>query len=106
MLRFAVSMSLFVCSKYGRNATMVSMNTASMPVSSGVMTAMWQLSLALIFKVVVTIFTFGIKVLIIFMTTDFLLFGKNIILNGSSMAITAIIVDLEESPDYFLFYIL
>ncbi|MEE6518369.1 hypothetical protein FKM82_029340 [Ascaphus truei] len=32
------------------------------PASSGVYTAMWQLSLALIFKAVITVFTFGMKV--------------------------------------------
>ncbi|KAI0226835.1 H(+)/Cl(-) exchange transporter 3 [Lamellibrachia satsuma] len=48
--------------QYNHNQTMGPMNTASVPISSGVMSAMWQLSLALIFKVVVTIFTFGIKV--------------------------------------------
>ncbi|XP_043913433.1 H(+)/Cl(-) exchange transporter 5 isoform X1 [Protopterus annectens] len=32
------------------------------PASTGVYTAMWQLSLALIFKIIITIFTFGMKV--------------------------------------------
>jgi hypothetical protein len=32
------------------------------PAGVGVYTAMWQLALALIFKIVITIFTFGMKV--------------------------------------------
>lgn len=34
----------------------------SAPLGPGVIAALWQLALALIFKMVITIFTFGIKV--------------------------------------------
>jgi len=37
-------------------------NLGSSPIGDGIKAAMWKLSLALLFKVVITIFTFGIKV--------------------------------------------
>ncbi|ELU04325.1 hypothetical protein CAPTEDRAFT_175229 [Capitella teleta] len=47
---------------YQRNLTDVNEAFKSSPLGPGVVAAMWQLALALIFKMVITIFTFGIKV--------------------------------------------
>ncbi|KAM4664914.1 H(+)/Cl(-) exchange transporter 5 isoform 2-T6 [Discoglossus pictus] len=44
------------------NYTNASLVLPDRPAGSGVYTALWQLSLALVFKAVITIFTFGIKV--------------------------------------------
>ena len=50
------------CSDYQRNFTDVGLEFESAPLGDGVKRAMWQLSLAMLFKMVITIFTFGIKV--------------------------------------------
>ena len=49
---------------YQRNYTDLNANDefTSAPIGDGVKTAMWQLSLAVIFKMLITVFTFGIKV--------------------------------------------
>ncbi|KAL5011784.1 hypothetical protein ScPMuIL_010335 [Solemya velum] len=47
---------------YQRNYTSIDSYTASTFIGDGVKTALWQLSLALIFKGVITIFTFGMKI--------------------------------------------
>merc|ERR1711971_568576 len=51
-----------ICDYVDRNFTNVNQGAAIAEAGSGVYTAMWELSLALIFKMVVTIVTFGIKV--------------------------------------------
>ena len=48
--------------EYNRNYTNVNQDVPIAEAGSGVYTAMWQLSLAFAFKLVATIFTFGIKV--------------------------------------------
>ena len=56
---------LFPCfsSDYNRTFTRVDQTTyPSVEAGPGVDRAMWQLSLALVFKAIITIFTFGIKV--------------------------------------------
>ena len=54
---------LFVIfSQYNRSFTNTSTAFESVPLGYGVQKAMWLLALALVFKLVITIFTFGIKV--------------------------------------------
>ena len=48
-------------SDYQRNLTDVNEAFKSAPLGPGVVAAIWQLVLALIFKMLITIFTFGIK---------------------------------------------
>jgi len=50
------------CSDYRLNLTDVTSDVVSGPIGDQAVTALWQLSLALIFKMIVTIFTFGLKV--------------------------------------------
>ena len=50
------------CSDYNRNFTNVNSAIGLAAAGPGVYTAIWLLLLALIFKFIVTIFTFGIKV--------------------------------------------
>ncbi len=52
----------FSPSDYNRNLTDATSEFMSAPLGSGVVNSMWQLSLALIFKMIITVFTFGIKV--------------------------------------------
>ena len=47
---------------YQRNFTNANEEFVSAPLGPGVSEAMWQLALALVFKMVITVFTFGIKV--------------------------------------------
>ena len=49
-------------SDYNRNSTSLSSYTSSTVAGDGVYTALWMLFLALLFKGLITIFTFGIKV--------------------------------------------
>ncbi|KAK2160894.1 hypothetical protein LSH36_125g02012 [Paralvinella palmiformis] len=49
-------------SDYQRNLTDATTDFTSANIDSGVTRAMWQLALALVFKMVITVFTFGIKV--------------------------------------------
>jgi len=51
-----------ICDYTDRNFTNVNHAVPIAEAGAGVYTAMWQLTLALIFKMVITIFTFGIKV--------------------------------------------
>ena len=60
-----VPVLIFHCSDYQRNLTDVTTEFESAPLGPGVKNALWQLSLALIFKATITIFTFGIKVSIL-----------------------------------------
>jgi chloride channel 3/4/5 len=53
---------LYDCSDYVRNVTDVNSEVVSAPLNTRAVNAIWQLTLALIFKMVITIFTFGIKV--------------------------------------------
>jgi len=55
-------LSVVSCSAYERNVTDVNSDVVSAPLAAGAVGALWQLSLALIFKMVITVFTFGIKV--------------------------------------------
>ena len=50
------------CSDYGMNITDVTDPIQSASMKGGVVRALWQLALALVFKSIITIFTFGIKV--------------------------------------------
>jgi len=50
------------CSDYRLNMTDVTSDVVSGPVGDKAVSALWQLSLALIFKMIVTVFTFGLKV--------------------------------------------
>jgi len=52
------------CSDYRLNLNMTDMtpDVVSGPVGDQAVSALWQLSLALIFKMIVTVFTFGLKV--------------------------------------------
>ena len=50
------------CSDYQRNYTNVNQDFPASAAGDGVYEALWKLPLALIFKVLITIFTFGIKV--------------------------------------------
>ncbi|CAH1797441.1 unnamed protein product [Owenia fusiformis] len=47
---------------YQRNVTNINVDLESVFAGPGIRTALWQLTLALIFKMVITVFTFGIKV--------------------------------------------
>ena len=47
---------------YDRNVTNVNEDFKSAPLGPGVTDAMWQLTLAVLFKMIITVFTFGIKV--------------------------------------------
>ena len=51
-----------LCDYTNRNFTNANDDVMIAEAGPGVYTAMWQLSLALVFKLVVTVFTFGIKV--------------------------------------------
>jgi len=51
-----------ICDYKGRNFTNVNQGASIAEAGNGVYTAMWELSIALVFKLIVTIFTFGIKV--------------------------------------------
>jgi len=53
---------LFACSDYRLNVTDITSDVISGPIGDQAISAVWQLSLALVFKMVVTVFTFGIKV--------------------------------------------
>ena len=50
-----------LCDYTNRNFTNANDDVTIAEAGPGVYTAMWQLSLALVFKLLVTIFTFGIK---------------------------------------------
>lgn len=51
-----------ICDYYDMNVTNTSYNEPALPIGDGIKTALWQLAVALVFKSVITIFTFGIKV--------------------------------------------
>ena len=51
-----------MCSDYHMNVTDISSDVISGPIGDQAVSAIWQLSLALVFKMIVTVFTFGIKV--------------------------------------------
>ena len=51
-----------VCSDYRLNMTDIASDVISAPIGDQATSAVWQLSLALVFKMIVTVFTFGIKV--------------------------------------------
>jgi len=51
-----------VHSDYKLNMTDVTSDVVSGPIGDKAVSALWQLSLALVFKMIVTVFTFGIKV--------------------------------------------
>jgi len=51
-----------VCSDYRLNMTDLTSDVVSGPIGDKAASAIWQLSLALVFKMIVTVFTFGIKV--------------------------------------------
>ena len=53
-----------ICDYVNRTAETAYRGMSSAPIGDGMRTALWQLSLALLFKVIITIFTFGIKVCI------------------------------------------
>jgi len=56
-------MSVYVHrSDYRLNMTDISSDVVSGPIGDKAVTALWQLSLALVFKMIVTVFTFGLKV--------------------------------------------
>jgi len=52
-------------SDYRLNMTDVTSDVVSGPVGDKAVSALWQLSLALVFKMIVTVFTFGIKVCLV-----------------------------------------
>ena len=54
-----------ICDYVNRTAETAYRGMSSAPIGDGMRTALWQLSLALLFKVIITIFTFGIKVCIV-----------------------------------------
>ena len=67
MYTIRVLMKIFACfSDYQRhyqgNTTDIDNLEGTAPIGSGIETALWQLSLALVFKMLITVFTFGIKV--------------------------------------------
>ena len=49
-------------SDYRLNLTDITSDVVSGPIGDKATSALWQLSLALVFKMIVTVFTFGIKV--------------------------------------------
>ncbi|XP_067946446.1 H(+)/Cl(-) exchange transporter 4-like [Watersipora subatra] len=51
-----------ICDYVNRTSQTAYQGISSAPIGPGMKTALWQLSLALLFKIVITIFTFGIKV--------------------------------------------
>lgn len=51
-----------ICDYVNRTTETAYRGMSSAPIGDGMRTALWQLSLALLFKVIITIFTFGIKV--------------------------------------------
>ena len=53
---------LFAFSDYQRNLTDARSYMSSTYVGDGVKRALWQLSLAMVFKGLITVFTFGMKV--------------------------------------------
>lgn len=57
-----VTNQIGICEYYNRNFTDVNQDAALAQAGPGVYTAMWQLTLALFFKLAATIFTFGLKV--------------------------------------------
>ena len=51
------------CSDYRLNVNMTDeSDVVSGPIGDQAVSALWQLSLALVFKMIVTVFTFGLKV--------------------------------------------
>jgi len=60
---YCEKMSVYVHrSDYRLNMTDISSDVVSGPIGDKAVTALWQLSLALVFKMIVTVFTFGLKV--------------------------------------------
>ena len=51
-----------LCDYVNRNFTNVNQAVTIAQAGDGVYTAIWELALALIFKLIITIFTFGIKI--------------------------------------------
>ena len=51
-----------ICDYVNRTSQAAYRGMGSAPIGEGMKTALWQLSLALVFKIIITIFTFGIKV--------------------------------------------
>lgn len=51
-----------VYSDYNTTMTDLTSDVVSGPIGDKAVSAIWQLSLALVFKMIVTVFTFGIKV--------------------------------------------
>ena len=52
----------YIFSDYARNMSDIDNLEGTAPIGPGIQNALWQLALAMIFKMVITIFTFGIKV--------------------------------------------
>lgn len=68
-----------ICDYVNRTTETAYRGMSSSPIGDGMKTALWQLSLALLFKIIITIFTFGIKVsLLSFLRYNLLLdyFGR------------------------------
>ena len=51
-----------LCDYVNRNFTNVNQAVTIAQAGDGVYTAIWELALALVFKLIITIFTFGIKI--------------------------------------------
>jgi len=62
-----------------RNFTNANQAAAIAEAGPGVYSAMWELGLALVFKMVMTVFTFGLKIPCgLFIPVSILLFGSNL----------------------------
>lgn len=74
-----VSLNFLSQYNYGNMTGTTAAGTASGPLGEKAVIAMWQLALALIFKIVTTIFTFGLKVFcILWNSFDSLILAKMI----------------------------